>query len=186
MLDRDRFLKNIRQIQSIISALLFISVSIFCWYFSGFDITQIQLSNWGDGVVAVIWNTSVCLFSISIFVNSFLYIKNHLRIKYKKLLYLLFGFISINLFIVGFYNLHHEIHNYSAYLYFFLYPLSIFIHSYLNRSNLTYKDWKEKVILSIVMTTVPLFMIFLFKGMAIAEISHTILVMIWNIKIALK
>ena len=36
------------------------------------------------------------------------------------------------------------------------------------------------------MALIPLILVNLFNGMAIAEIAHTTLVMTWNIKIALK
>jgi hypothetical protein len=77
------------------------------------------------------------------------------------------------------------IHNTSAFLYFFFYPLTIFLFAYFNRKYLSYKDWKHKVIISISMAVLPIILMSLFKGMAIAEIAHTLMVIIYNIKLSL-
>jgi hypothetical protein len=86
---------------------------------------------------------------------------------------------------VGMYNMNwFIIHNLSAGFYFFFYPLTIFLFSYINRKGLSYKDWSYKVALSVSMAIIPMILLSLFKGMAIAEISHTILVIIYNIKLS--
>jgi hypothetical protein len=183
---RERLIKLVRRSQTYISIFIFITVFFVCWKFANLDIREIELSNWGkSGWIGRIWNSAVCLFAVSIFVNSFLYLKNHTRIKYKKKFYYLFGFLSICLFGVGFFNLDHKIiHNVSAGLYFFLYPLTIFIFAYLNRNYMMYSDWLQKVILSTSMAVFPMMFIHMFPGMAIAEIAHTFLVILYNIKIA--
>ena len=76
------------------------------------------------------------------------------------------------------------IHNVSAGLYFFFYPLTIFLLAYFNRKYMTYSDWVHKVALSTSMTLFPILLMTMFKGMAIAEMAHTLLVIIYNIKIA--
>jgi len=78
------------------------------------------------------------------------------------------------------------IHNYSAGLYFFFYPLTIFSFSHLNRKYLSYKDWLHYVILSVGMAIIPMILISMFKGMAIAEIAHTFLVILYNIKLSMS
>jgi hypothetical protein len=86
---------------------------------------------------------------------------------------------------VGFYNIDYKIvHNTAAGLYFFLYPLTIFMFSYLNRKYMTYSDWLQKVVISTTMAVFPIILMSMFKGMAIAEIAHTFLVILYNIKIA--
>jgi hypothetical protein len=183
---RKRLIKLVRRSQTYISIFIFIIVFFICWKFANLDIREIELSKWGkSGWIGRIWNSAVCLFAVSIFVNSFLYLKNQTRIKYKKKFYYLFGFLSICLFGVGFFNLDHEIiHNVSAGLYFFLYPLTIFIFAYLNRKYMMYSDWLQKVIISTSMAVLPIMFINMFPGMAIAEIAHTFLVILYNIKIA--
>ena len=49
---------------------------------------------------------------------------------------------------------------------------------------MAYSDWAHKVALSTSMAVFPIFLMYMFKGMAIAEIAHTLLVIIYNIKIA--
>ena len=179
----------IRKTQTFISIFLFFVVFLLSWNITGFKLTEIQLSKWGEsgGKVAVIWNSIVCLLSISIFINSYLYIKHNARIKKKKISYLLFGFISLCLLFVGIFNVNFiTIHNISAYLFFFTYPLSIFIFTHIHRKYIQYNDWVNNIIISIGMIVIPLFFISIFNGMAIAETAHIIFVVIWNIKLALS
>ena len=92
---------------------------------------------------------------------------------------------TATIFSVGFFNMNWGVvHNAFAGLYFFFYPFTIFLYSYLNRKYLSYKDWKHKVIISISMAVFPMILLSLFKGMAIAEIAHTTLVIIYNIKLS--
>ena len=186
MLSREHLIKLVRRSQTYISITLFMIVFFICWKFTNLDIREIQLSNWGkSGWIAMVWNSAVCLFAISIFVNSFLYLKNNLRIKYKKNFYFLFGFLSMCLFSVGVFNIDYmTIHNVSAGLYFFLYPLTIFIFAYLNRKYMQYSDWLQNVVISTFMAVFPIILMSMFRGMAIAEIAHTFLVILYNIKIA--
>jgi hypothetical protein len=183
---REELIKVIRRSQTYVSILLFLFVFVICWKFTNFDIREIELSKWGKvGWIGKIWNTAICLFSISIFINSFTYLKNNSRIKYKRIFYWLFGFLSLCLFSVGFFNMNWGVvHNTFAGLYFFFYPFTIFLFSYLNRKYLSYMDWQQKVIISILMAVLPMILLSFFKGMAIAEISHTALVIIYNIKLS--
>lgn len=185
-MSKKNLIKIVRRSQTYISIFLFLIVFLICWKFTNLDIREIQLSNWGkSGWISNIWNSAVCIFSVSIFINSFLYLKNNLRIKYKRKFYFLFGFLSSCLFLVGFYNIDYSIiHNTAAGLYFFLYPLTIFSFAYLNRKYMTYSDWLEKMIISTSMAIFPIILMTMFHGMAIAEIAHTLLVIIYNIKIA--
>lgn len=186
MLSRERLIRMVRRSQTYISILIFIGVFFVCWKFANLDIREIQLSNWGkSGWISRLWNSAVCLFAVSIFINSFLYLKNNVRIRHRQKFYYLFGFLSVCLFFVGFFNIDYRmIHNISAGLYFFFYPLTIFMFSYLNRKCMTYSDWLQKVIISTTMAVFPIILMSMFKGMAIAEIAHTFLVILYNIKIA--
>lgn len=186
MSTRKELLRVIRRSQTFISILLFIIVFLFCWQVTDFQLSEIQLSKWGEsGITAPVWNGIICLLSISIFVNSYLYIKHTPRIKQKNISYVLFGFIAFCLFIVGVFNVNYNIiHNIAAYLYFFTYPLVIFIFTYLHRKTLQYKDWVKDITISISMIILPLIFVALFNGMAWAEIAHVALSIVWNIKLA--
>lgn len=181
----ERMIQLVRRMQTFVSILIFFVVFAICWWTTKLDIRDIQLSNWGIiGWVGKVWNSAVCLFSISIFINSYLYLRNDSRLKYRKTFIWLFAVLSIFLFLVGFFNMsYHSLHYIFALSYFFLYPLCIFIFSHFNRKYMTYKDWTQKVTISVLMTVLPILLIYMFKGMAIAEISHTLLVIAYNIKI---
>jgi hypothetical protein len=129
---REELIRIVRKAQTWISILLFLGVFLISWKFTNFDIREIELSKWGkEGWIGRIWNTAVCTFAISIFINSFYYLKNNNRVKYKKIFYWLFGFLSLCLFSVGFFNMNWGVvHNAFAGLYFFFYPFTIFLYSY--------------------------------------------------------
>ena len=179
----------IRKLQTVISIVIFFIIFFFCWGVTEFKLVDIQLSHWGGKGVGVswVWNSVIVLLSLSTFFNSFIFVKNNHRIKKKTISHLLFGFVSLCLFFVGFFSVDYKIiHNIAAYLFFFMYPLSIFVMTYLNRSSLLYKEWFTHLIISIIMVIFPLIFISLFNGMAIAEISHVIIVCYWNLYIVFK
>lgn len=187
MSTRRDLMRIIRRSQTFISILLFAVVFLFCWHVTDFKLTDIQLSKWGEsGLTAPIWNGIVCLLAVSIFVNSYLYIKHTPRIKHKFISYFLFGFITLCLFLVGYFDMNYKfIHNVAAYLYFFAYPLVIFIFTYIHRKTIQYQDWVKDISISIAMIIIPLVFVAMFKGMAFAETAHIVLVILWNIKLAL-
>lgn len=179
--------KIIRRLQTFMSIFLFFIVFLFCWNVTGFDITEIQLSHWGEsGPIAIVWNSIICLLATSIGVNSYLYIKHTPRIKRKKISYALFGLIAVCLLLVGIFNINYKIiHNIAAYLYFFAYPLVIFIFTHIHRKDMQYQNWLKNIVISTGMIVLPLSFMVMFNGMAIAETAHTIFVVAWNIKLAL-
>lgn len=189
MNNKEYILKKFRKLQTCISIILFFIIFLFCWNMTKFDLQEIQLSKWGSlhNHVGLMWNSIVCLLSVSIGINSFLYIKNNNRDKYKFLSYAMFMFISFSLFMIGLFNVNfHLIHNIFAFTFFFAYPLAIFIMNYLNRKNFHYKNWVHNLIMSICMAIIPITLIGLFKGMAIAETAHIIIIVVWNLYIAFK
>jgi hypothetical membrane protein len=174
--------------QTFVSVFLFFSVFVFCWYVTGFEITKIELSKWGEsGKIGMIWNSILVLLASSIFLNNFLYIKHSNRIKYKNISYVIFGFVSLFLLLVGLFNVNYPIiHNTFAWLYFFTYPLIIFIFTHINRKSLKYREWIGNLLISVGMIVFPLISILVFSGAAISEIIHILFVIFWNLKIALK
>jgi hypothetical membrane protein len=188
MLVREGLVNMIRRFQTVIAIVLFFAVFILCWQTTNFQITDIQLSEWGkSGFIGYLWNTALCGLAISTLVNSYIYIKKSNRIKWKWFSYSMFSFVSIALFATGFFNLNWGlIHIWSAWIYFFFYPLVIFIHTHINRKNLHYKDWRDGIMISIGMIALPILSIGLFSGLAIPETIHIIFVIIWNLKIAFK
>ena len=99
MSSREELIRVVRRTQTFISILLFFIVFFICWKFTKFDITQVQISIWGrSGFLGRVWNTAVCTFAISIFINSVLYLRNNLRVRYKNIFYLLFTFVFLLIF----------------------------------------------------------------------------------------
>ena len=180
---RKKLLSKIRKLQVLFSITVFVLVGIMCYSVTGFHLSDIQLSIWGESkVVGKAWNSVIIFMSFTILSNAIFWIHRHPRLKYKTLLYGLFTFLSINLFIVGFFPYEYGLlHNVPAILYFFSYPLIIFFMVFINRSSILYSQWVKHSIISLSMITIPLAFITFFKGMGISEILHTAIVGIWNI-----
>lgn len=175
---------RIRRYQTIISILLFIGVFNLCWYVTDFKLTEIQLSFWGvDSKLGWLWNGCICLLSISIFFNVYYYIKHHPRLHnpFTKPLNLGFLFSTISLFLTGAIDMSYILHAFVAYIYFFSFPLVVFLFAHLNRKHLKYREWKIHTGFAICMAVFPLLVIGFFPGLAIAEILHTIFAIGWNL-----
>ena len=189
MNNKEQLLYKFRKLQTIFSVILFFFILIFFLTTTKLDIREIQISHWGVlEDFGWIFNYGLIIVSLTTFFNAFHYIKNHNRIISKKIHYLAFGLTSLFLFFVGFFpvNEHQNLHNIFAFSYFFSYPLSIFLLSHINRKHITYKEWFSHLIISSIMILTPLILIKFFNGMAIPEIAHTLIVMLWNIKILMK
>ena len=176
-------IKLFRRLQTITSILLFLGVFFFCWYVTEFKLADIQLSFWGvDKKLGWLWNSCVALLSVSIFINVYYFIKHHKRLNetYTNFLYIVFFLTSLFLFLTGVINMSHDIHDVTAYLYFFAYPLVVFFLAHLNRKTMQYKEWKTHTTFAIAMVVLPLLVLKFFPGMAIPEIIHSIIVIGWN------
>ena len=180
-------IKLFRRVQTIISTLIFIGIFLMCWYVTGFSLVNIQLSFWGISKLGWIWNSCLILLSISIFINVYYFIEHHQRLNtnYNSFLKYLFLLTSVFLFITGLVNMTYALHNVVAYLYFFSYPLCIFLFSHLNRKSLKYRDWQIHTLFSSLMIILPVLSIKLFPGMAISETLHSVMVIGWNLWILL-
>lgn len=179
-------IKRFRRVQTTISIAIFILIFLFCWKTTKFNLEEIQLSYWGiDEKIAWFWNSCIVLLSVSIYYNTYNFIQSHPRMQFKTLLQGIFLMVSVFLALTGLVNMNYPLHNITAYLYFFLYPLSVFCVAHLNRKHLQYKEWLTHLIFSIAMVVSPLLFIHFFEGMAISETAHTIIVMIWNLWILL-
>ena len=180
-------IKRFRRVQTLSSILLFVGVFFLCWYVTKFDLKKIQLSHWGiEEKLGWIWNSCIAVLSISIFINVYFFIKHHTRLFeiYTKSIILFFLSTSIFLFITGVVDMHNQLHTITAYLYFISYPLAVFSFAHLNRNSLQYKEWLNHTIFSVIMVSLPLFTLNMFPGMAITEIIHTVIVILWNIWIS--
>ncbi len=189
MKSRHDLVNIIRKTQTLVSVLIFFIVLTFFWNVTDFKIQEIQLSHWGGSKVKYgwVWNSVVVLLGITTLFNHIFFLYKHTRIKLKKIPYTLFSIVSLSLIVVGLFNFEqYIIHNIFAYIYFFLYPLSIFTMVYLNRKYVTYNEWLLHLTFSVIMIVLPLSLIGFFEGMAISEFIHSIIVSFWNIIIAFK
>jgi hypothetical protein len=183
---KEELILRFRKAQTLISVLLFFIVTLFFLTVSEEKISDIQISHWGtSGTFGWIFNYTLMILSISIFINTFFYIKNHNRIQKKIKEYIIFLIISLCLFFTGFFDVdnHKLLHNIFAFSYFFVYPFSIFLLAYNNRKNILYKEWVFHLSTSLAMIIMPLSLLTFFDGMGIGEIVHSIIVSFWNLRI---
>ena len=174
--------RRFRRRQMAISIVYFIVSFIVFWRYTGFEITEIQLSYWGIGKYGWIWNSCLVLISMSTFFNVYRYIKTHNRLHKKKYLFqYAFGFTAVCLFLTGMISMEYPLHNVTAFSYFFSYPIIIFAMAFVNRKSLPYNEWLNHFSISIAMIIFPLLSISFFKGMAIPETIHAAIVIYWNI-----
>ncbi len=189
MSNKSDLVRLIRRTQTIVSVTLFLFTMLFCWQATGLELSKIQLSYWGasDMKYGWLWNSIIVLLSISIAINNILFVKRHSRLKHKTIPYILFSSVSFCLLLVGLFNLEYDLlHDIPAWVYFFLYPLSIFVMAYLNRKILNYKEWFTHLIFSIIMIVTPLMCLTITEGFGLAEIVHSLVVISWNIHTAFK
>ena len=134
------------------------------------------------------WNTSIMLVSLAILFNVLWWIYKHPRLKYKRLFYFGFTLMSVLLFMVGLFPIGHYklMHDIPAYGYFMLYPLTIFTMTFLNRKNIHYGEWASHMTLSMIMIILPLIFLERLEGVALAEILHTVVVIVWNLTLFKK
>jgi len=181
---KESLVLKIRQMQMFITVLIFILVTSLCWHMNDMDITEIQLSAWGVTKTKWVWNISLKLIAIGLALNVYYYIKYDKRLKHKDLLYGLFVIPTMSLFFVAIFTTEFKvIHNVFAYAYFLSFPLVIYIMAFINRKDITYKVWIKHLLISSCMIVFPLILIQVFSGMAIAEIVHSIIVLVWNVMI---
>ena len=164
-----------------ISATIFLCVFFFFFSTTKFNLTEIQLSYWGaNNEYSWLWNIALIIVSISFYFNFKHYIASNHRIKVNKITNLLFYTIFISLFFTATIDMTYILHNFFAYIYFFSYPLAIFLLAHFNSNNLLYNEWLTHLIFSLAIIVTPLSLIPFYKGFAYPEIIHSFFIMLWN------
>jgi hypothetical protein len=181
-------LKRFRKMQIIFSSILFICIFCFFWQTTNFDIRWIQLSHWGvNNPYAWLWNSLLVLLSFSMLFNIMGYINSHSRLAFKKYYRIGFSVVCFSLFLTGMIPMDNRIlHDFVAFFYFFSFPLAIFFLAYFNSNNLIFFEWQNHLLFAALLVLIPLIGVYLFNGMAIAEISHSLLILGWNIFITVE
>lgn len=179
--------EKIRRVQVIASVTIFLIVLFFCGFSSKFNLLEIELSHWGlESRLSIFWNLTLILLSFSMAINVNQYISTHRRMIMKKTFKNIFLSVFISLFFIGLITLDYELHRLFAYYYFFVFPLAIFLMAYFNRRHILYSEWQIHFCVSLFMIISPVILVYMFNGMAIGEISHSIAAVIWNLWILKK
>lgn len=182
-------LKKFRSCQNIISSVIFLAVLSFFCYTTQFKLTDIQLSRWSaNNKFSWIWNLSIVMLAISFHFNYKNFINSFPKINKKFTIDILFGITTICLFLTGLINTSFLFyHNIVAWIYFLAAPIAIFSFAHFNVENIPVKTWRTNLIIALLTVVVPIITIlcfktiFLYEGLAIPEILHTLLIMTWNL-----
>jgi hypothetical protein len=180
-------LQRFRKSQNIFSTIIFLGVFSFFASTTKFKLTDIQLSYWGvNNQFSWVWNISIAILSISFYYNYKSYLTSNSRLSLPILIKILFLSTFVCLFLTGIIDMRFAVHNLFAFTYFFAYPLAIFLLAHFNSKNLPYSEWLIHLSFSILITVIPLSIIPLHKGFAYPEMSHSVLIMLWNVWILTK
>ncbi len=173
---KDR-INRLKQLHYVVAIALFVITFGFCSYYaSDLKLTTMSLSHFGIyHKIGLVWNASLFLIGITLFVEAVLNINKYL--PKSKLLYL-FIFAIICLLLTASINMNHKVHYYFAYAYFIGYTLSMFLFGFL----LIKTDFRlgvTSIILSIASVVTPVFIIMYLHSFAIPELTHTLFIFIW-------
>lgn len=175
--------KRFNQLQTILSITLFLVVFFICYHTTNKDLEKIPLSYFGAyNKFKFFWNLILMILSYSIYMNIRHFIYHH-AFRHKREFKLIFFVLSGCLFLVALIPIPSIIHSVAAYMYFFGYPLAIFIMVQDNRGHLNKLDWTIYTFLSVAMMLIPLICLQLFVGKAYAEISNVLIMIIFNLLI---
>jgi hypothetical membrane protein len=179
---REKILK-IKKIHSVISSTLFFVILLFCISnVSELNISDISLSHYGvNHKTGILWNTSLFILGILLYLQS---LKNIFRYynhyKINSNLTILFSLSSLFLLLTASIDMSYKIHNLFAILYFIGYTISIFIFGY-RLLKTDFRIGMASIVISLSCLILPILTTYIFKGLAIPEIIHTIFILIWVI-----
>lgn len=177
-------LGKFRKQQTIGSSLTFIAIFTYFFFTSNKHLKDIQLSYWGANEQYYwLWNLCVMILAVSILLNVTSYIDAHPKFRFASITKAGFFMSCLCLLITGIFNMHWAIHTPVAVVYFVTFPFLIFFMAHKNSKALTYKEWLSHIVISSIMIVVPLTLLKCFNGMAMAEIAHSVLVLVWNLLI---
>jgi len=180
-------MEKFRKGQVIISSSFFIFIFFFFFKTIKANFIDIQLSYWGvNNNFSWLWNGTLILLSISMYINIHQFLKENNKYIYVKPIRFLFLLCMVSLFLTGAINMNYHIHTIISYFYFFLYPTCILLFIHLNYKRLLFIRWKIHLLFSSLMIIVPMISLFEFKGLSIAETSHSIFILLWNLWILRK
>lgn len=175
-------LSLLRRVQLLVSISLFIIVFFICYKTTGFELTEIPLSQWGiTHNVSWLWNGCLFILGLSCYFNIYHYLQLHPHLQFKKQFIYVFLYQCLSISLIGVFVSGNILHGILAYTYFFTLPLTIFLLAGFNRKRLVIKEWLFHTAVSVLMVILPLSTLFYFNGKAIAETSHSVLFLVWNV-----
>lgn len=179
---KDKILQ-FKKTHATISIVIFTALICFCLFSApSLSLTTISLSKFGVSTgINYIWNIGLFIMGIilysSVLKNIYLYHKDHII---NNRLTLSFTIGTVMLLLTALIDMSYPIHNITAVLYFIGYTFSIFLFGY----KLLESDFRmgmTSIIMSICSMIIPVVTLFIFPGLAIPEIIHTIFIFLWDI-----
>lgn len=172
-------IEKLKQVHCLLSILLFIITLIFCSYTaSDLKLINISLSHYGIyNKIGAIWNASLFIVGITLFVEAYINIKKYAL--HKGLRYL-FGISIICLLLTASIDMTHQIHFYTAYIYFIGFTLGMFLFGF-NLIKVDFRIGITSIILSVVSVLCPVLITMYLHSFAIPELTHTALIFNWVI-----
>ncbi len=172
-----RRIDKLKQIHCLLSIMLFVLTFSFCSYTaSDLKLINISLSHYGIyNKIGAIWNVSLFIFGITLFVEAYINIKKyslHRGLRY------LFGLSIICLMLTATINMTHRIHFYTAYIYFIGFTLGMFLFGF-NLIKVDFRIGITSIILSVVSVLIPVMITMWLHSFAIPELTHTALIFNW-------
>ena len=179
-------LSKFRKIQMLTSSSIFIFIFLFFLNFIKKNFFEIQLSYWGiENPLSWVWNGTLIFLSFSMFINIYHFIIEN-NFNKKNILIFLFFTTMFSLFMIGLINMKYHIHTIIALYYFFSYPLWIILLVITNIKKMSFRYYLMHLLFSVIIFSIPIYFLNFFKGLSMAETSHSFLILLWNILILRK
>lgn len=179
---RDKVIR-FKKIHATTSLIIFTFLVTYCLMsLPEFNLSDISLSRFGisEGTYLV-WNIGLFILGVVLYLsvmrNVYLYHKDKII---NKRLTVLFAVSTVMLLFTAIVDMRFSIHNILAILYFVGYTLSIFLFGY----KLLESDFRmgmTSICVAIASMIVPILSLFVFPGLAIPEIVHTLFIFLWDL-----
>jgi hypothetical membrane protein len=168
---------KLKQVHCFLSILLFVATFGFCSYTADdLKLIDISLSHFGIyNKIGIIWNASLFIIGITLFIEAYLNITKYLL---KKRLLYLFGVSVLCLLLTASITMTHRVHFYTAYIYFIGFTLSIFLFGF-SLIKVDFRIGITSIIIAIISVLCPVIITMWLHSFAIPELTHTFLIFSW-------
>ncbi len=179
MLSLKNKIEKLKRVHYIVTGFLFVATLFFCSY-TATDLKLINTSLSHFGIynnIGILWNASVFLIGITLFIEAYLNIKKY---SHANWLLFLFAVSILCLLLTATINMKHAIHFYTAYIYFIGFTICMFLFGFL----LIKTDFRigiTSIVISLLSLIGPVGILMYLGSFAIPELTHTLFVFIWMI-----